>query len=288
MQIMVCSTNWGKHVSKNLKHHDVILTMTHCSRKWNLTYHTNMLHETAILVKLGHILQRKCPLIFLWCPMLFCLSWHVHRDHQWGTEWRLKNDVCTVFVSFYLFIYVICLLGCLLIYLSVGWFIFVFCVLAPRGQGGGDSAPLLHHFRLMSPAAQHLSACQPQRVRRKTPRARQQPDVKQHCHRQVRQLLWCTTCRETDRWERDRQTDRWGHKGVGSGAHLWWWTGRAGHSWYAAGSAAEFPRCPCSSQRSLWPTSELHTTPADRDTPGPDSPGWTCGGGGVRRQKFIS
>ncbi len=93
--------------------------------------------------------------------------------------------------------FLVCLFVCLFV-----------CWLAPGRQGGGDSDPLLHHFRLMSPAAQHLSASQPQRVRRKTARARQQPDIKQHSHRQVRQLLRDTACRQTDRPLRDTQTGR--------------------------------------------------------------------------------
>ena len=73
----------------------------------------------------------------------------------------------------------------------------------PGGQGGVDSAPLLHHYRLMSPAAQHLSTRQPERARRETPGARQQPHLKQHHHWQVRQLQRGTanTCRETSWWE---------------------------------------------------------------------------------------
>ncbi len=47
-----------------LKQHYVTLTVTQCFEKQNLMMHINMLHKTAILVKLGHILQRKYLLVF--------------------------------------------------------------------------------------------------------------------------------------------------------------------------------------------------------------------------------
>ncbi len=47
-----------------LKQHYVTLTTTHCFEKWNLTMRVNTLHKTAILVKPGHILHRKRPLVF--------------------------------------------------------------------------------------------------------------------------------------------------------------------------------------------------------------------------------
>ncbi len=54
----------AKQLAYPLKQHYVTLTATHCFKKQNLTMHVNTLHKTAILVKTGHILQRKCPLVF--------------------------------------------------------------------------------------------------------------------------------------------------------------------------------------------------------------------------------
>ncbi len=48
----------------SLKQHDVTLTVSYCFEKQNLMMHVNTSHKTAILVKLGHILQRKYPLVF--------------------------------------------------------------------------------------------------------------------------------------------------------------------------------------------------------------------------------
>ncbi len=48
----------------NLKQHYVTMTTTCGFEKQNKTLHINMLHKTAILVKPGHILWRKCPLVF--------------------------------------------------------------------------------------------------------------------------------------------------------------------------------------------------------------------------------
>ncbi len=52
----------------NLKQHYVTLTATHCFEKCNLAMQVNASHKTAALVKSGHILQRKCPLVF---PLMF-------------------------------------------------------------------------------------------------------------------------------------------------------------------------------------------------------------------------
>ncbi len=52
-----------------LKQHCVTLTATCGLEKQKLTMHINMLHKTAILVKLGHILRKICPLVF---PPMSC------------------------------------------------------------------------------------------------------------------------------------------------------------------------------------------------------------------------
>ncbi len=48
----------------NLKQHCVTLTANCGFEKRNLMMHVHTSHKTAILVKPGHILWRKCPLVF--------------------------------------------------------------------------------------------------------------------------------------------------------------------------------------------------------------------------------
>ncbi len=59
---LILPASW---LSVTLKQHYVTLIKTHCFKKRNLTMHVNTSHKTAIFVKPDHILQRKCPLIFL-------------------------------------------------------------------------------------------------------------------------------------------------------------------------------------------------------------------------------
>ncbi len=68
LNALALSTLWGINNLTALKQHYVTLTATHCFEKRNLTMHVNTSHKTTILVKSGHILQRKCPLVF---PLMF-------------------------------------------------------------------------------------------------------------------------------------------------------------------------------------------------------------------------
>ncbi len=63
-EVAVISQATEVNGDQDLKQHYVTLTTTPCFEKRNLTMHVNMSHKTAILVKSGHILQRKCPLVF--------------------------------------------------------------------------------------------------------------------------------------------------------------------------------------------------------------------------------
>ncbi len=51
-----------------LKQQYITLTTTQCFEKQSLTLQVQTSHRTTILVKLGHILWRNCPLVSLWCP----------------------------------------------------------------------------------------------------------------------------------------------------------------------------------------------------------------------------
>ncbi len=69
-----------------LKQHYVTLTATYCFKKQNEMMHINTLHRTAILVKQGHILRRKCPPVFPLMPTtalsvcsLLCQAWQGTR-----------------------------------------------------------------------------------------------------------------------------------------------------------------------------------------------------------------
>ncbi len=52
-----------------LKQHYVTLTAAHCFEKRNLTMHADTSHKAAVVVKLGHIFQRKCHWFSLCCSM---------------------------------------------------------------------------------------------------------------------------------------------------------------------------------------------------------------------------
>ncbi len=77
---------WLTNGKRCLKQHYVTLTATHCFEKRNQTIHVSTSHKTAILVKPGHILLRKCRLGSLWCSTtalsvcspLFQQSCHQH------------------------------------------------------------------------------------------------------------------------------------------------------------------------------------------------------------------
>ncbi len=58
-------TSWTDSLdAQALKQRYETSTATRGFKKRNLTMHINTSHKTAILVEPGHILQRKCPLVF--------------------------------------------------------------------------------------------------------------------------------------------------------------------------------------------------------------------------------
>ncbi len=83
---------------KALKQHYVTLTATNCFEKQNLMMHVNTSHKTAILVKSGHNLQRKCPpvfpLMFLTIALSLCSLLFLRSCHQQRPGAAVAASVC--------------------------------------------------------------------------------------------------------------------------------------------------------------------------------------------------